>query len=219
MTTSRWVKSEEILNSDDNATSRPDSAGGARPGGPLKPRLDAVQRKIETQIAKLDELQKGLRAKDDESVRRLVSAIKENNIQCSTILSSDLAKARQVSRVVALSKIALEKLTSRLGSVSDFGDLVVVLSPAMSVVKNLRSSLSPHLPETEQEFGIISELLSGILVDAGQVGGYTINFESANEEGVRLIDEAAVAVEQKMREEFTGIPDIPASVPMASGVI
>jgi hypothetical protein len=79
----------------------------------------------------------------------------------------------------------------------------------MAVVKNLRSSLTPHVPEMEVELGIISELLSGILVDAGQVGGYTINFETANEEAVRLIDEATQTVEQKMKEELPGIPDLP----------
>ena len=30
----------------------------------------------------------------------------------------------------------------------------------------------------------ISELLGGLLIDAGQVGGYTINFRAANEEAV-----------------------------------
>jgi len=66
------------------------------------------------------------------------------------------------------------------------------------------------VPEMEEELGIISELLSGILVDAGQVGGYTINFETANEEAVRLIEEASKVVEQKMKDELPGIPDLPA---------
>ena len=215
MTISKWVKSEEILNAQDNT----EIVATAKPGGPLKPRLDAVQNKIITQISRLDALHKELRLKDDESVRRLVSAIKENNVQGSTVLSADLVKARQVSRVVVLSKIALEKLATRLGAVSDFGDLVVILSPAMSVVKNLRSSLTPHLPEMEQDFGIIAELLSGILIDAGQIGGFTINFESANEEGCRLIDEVSAQVEQQMREEFSGIPDVQACLPVSSGLV
>ena len=201
---SRWVKSESILSNDDQAVSPP------KPGGPLKPRLDAVQKKIHVQVSRLEELHGLLKTKDEEVFRRLVTSIKENNAQFSTVLSSDLAKARQVSRVVFLSRVTLEKLVTRLSSASDFGDLVIVLSPAMAVVKNLRSSLTPHVPEMEGELGVISELLSGILVDAGQVGGYTINFETANEEAVRLIDEASLTVEQKMKEELPGIPDLPA---------
>ncbi len=201
---SRWVKSESILSIEDQTVSPP------RPGGPLKPRLDAVQKKIQMQILRLEELRGLLKSNDDELFRKLVASVKESNAQYSTVLSSDLAKARQVSRVVFMSKVALEKLVAKLSSASDFGDLVIVLSPAMAVVKNLRSSLTPHVPEMESELGIISELLSGILVDAGQVGGYTINFETANEEAVRLIDEASLAVEQRMKEEFPGIPDLPA---------
>ncbi|HJS68872.1 MAG TPA: hypothetical protein VJ730_05570 [Nitrososphaera sp.] len=200
---SRWVKSESILSNDDQTVSPP------RPGGPLKPRLDAVQQKIQVQISRLEELHGALKSKDEEVFRKLVSSIKENNAQYSTVLSSDLARARQVSRVVFLSKVALEKIVAKLSSASDFGDLVIVLSPAMAVVKNLRSSLTPHVPEMEGELGVISEQLSGILVDAGQVGGFTINFETANEEAARLIDEASTAVEQKMKEEFPGVPDLP----------
>lgn len=197
---SRWVKSESILSND---------ASLPKPGGPLKPRLDAVQKKIQMQISRLEELHRVLKSKDEDAFRKLLASIKENNVQYSTVLSADLARARQVSRVVFLAKVATEKLAARLASVSDFGDLVIVLSPAMAVVKNLRSSLTPHVPEMEEELGVISELLSGILVDAGQVGGYTINFETANEEAVRLIDEASSAVEQKMKEEFPGIPEMP----------
>jgi division protein CdvB (Snf7/Vps24/ESCRT-III family) len=201
---SKWVKSESILNNEDQSVSPP------KPGGPLKPRLDAVQKKIEVQIARLEELHTLLKSKDDEVFLKLVSSIKENNAQYSTVLSSDLARARQVSKIVFMSRVALEKLTAKLSSASDFGDLVIVLSPAMAVVKNLRSALTPQVPEMEEELGIISELLSGILVDAGQVGGFTINFETANEEAVRLIEEASTVVEQKMKDEFPGIPALPA---------
>jgi division protein CdvB (Snf7/Vps24/ESCRT-III family) len=201
---SRWVKSESILNDNNDQTDSP-----PKPGGPLKPRLDAVQKKIQVQIERLEDLQQLHKSKDEEDFRKLMNSIKENNVHYSTVLSSDLARARQVSRVVLLSRVSLGKIVTKLSSASDFGDLVILLSPAMAVVKNLRSSLTPHVPEMEEELGVISELLSGILVDAGQVGGYTINFETANEEAVRLIDEASMAVEEKMKEEFPGIPDLP----------
>ncbi|HEX6067933.1 MAG TPA: hypothetical protein VFZ05_03950 [Nitrososphaera sp.] len=198
--TSRWVKSESVVNDDSPLP---------KPGGPLRPRLEAVRKKIEGQVARLEALQAGMKEKDAETFRKLLESIKENNVQYSTVLSSELSTARQVSRVVSTAKVALEKMQARLGSASDFGDLVIVLSPAMSVVKNVRSSLVPYVPEMESDLGVIAELLSGILVDAGQVGGYTINFETANEEAARLVEEASATVEQAMKEEFPGIPDLP----------
>lgn len=200
---SRWVKSESMLNSYDDLASSP------KPGGPLKPRLDAVQKRIQAQIFRLEQLGKVLKIKDEDVFYKLLISIKENNVQYSTLLSADLAKTRQISRIVSISKVTLEKLVAKLSSISDFGDLVIVISPAMAVVKNLRSSLTPYIPEMEEELGIISELLSGILVDAGQVGGYIINFETANEEAVRLIEEASMNVEQKMKEEFPDVPNLP----------
>lgn len=198
--TSRWVKSESVVNDDSPLP---------KPGGPLRPRLEAVRKKIEGQVARLEALQAGMKEKDAETFRKLLESIKENNVQYSTVLSSELSTARQVSRVVSTARVALEKMQSKLGSASDFGDLVIVLSPAMSVVKNVRSSLVPYVPEMESDLGVIAELLSGILVDAGQVGGYTINFETANEEAARLVEEASATVEQAMKEEFPGIPDLP----------
>jgi division protein CdvB (Snf7/Vps24/ESCRT-III family) len=180
-----------------------------KPGGPLKPRLDAVRRKIQVQIDRLEELRSIHKLNDNEILAKLMVSINENNSQRSTLLSSELAKARRLSRALLLSSVALEQLISKLSSASDFGNLVIVLSPAMAVVKNLRSSITPYVPEMEGELGVISELLSGILVDAGQVGGFTINFETANEEAGRLIGEASQVVDQKIKEEFSKVPELP----------
>jgi division protein CdvB (Snf7/Vps24/ESCRT-III family) len=214
---SRWVKSEAILDNNNNNDKNPDgnnnsnnqTASLPKPGGPLKPRLDAVQKKIQVQIARLDELHTMLLLKDKEALHKLTVSIKDNNAQHSTVLSSELASSRQISRVVLLSSYALQKLTSNLSAASGFSDLVIILAPAMAVVKNLRSSLTPYVPEMEVELGMVSELLSGILVDAAQVGSYTINFESANEEAVHIIEETAVTAEQKIGEEYLPIPELP----------
>ncbi|HJU95474.1 MAG TPA: hypothetical protein VJ643_05520, partial [Nitrososphaera sp.] len=191
---SRWVKSESVVHSDEgdgnngnnnNNNNYYQSASLSKPGGPLKPRLDAVRKKIQVLINRLEELHRINRPRDNEILRKLMVSINENNTQHCTLLSSELATARQLSRALLLTSLALEKLISKLSSASDFGDLVVILTPSMAVVKNLRSSITPYVPEMEGDLGVISELLSGILVDAGQVGGFTINFETANEEAVR----------------------------------
>ena len=64
------------------------------------------------------------------------------------------------------------------------------------------------MPETEDEIGLVSELLAGILVDAGLVGNYTINFKTANEEAVRMINEASLIAEQKIKEQLPDLPSL-----------
>jgi division protein CdvB (Snf7/Vps24/ESCRT-III family) len=212
---SRWVKSESVVDSDErdgnnnNNNNYYQTASPSKPGGPLKPRLDAVRKKIEVLIDRLEELHGINRPRDNEILRKLMVSINENNTQHCTLLSSELARARQLSRALLLTSLALEKLISKLSSASDFGDLVIILTPSMAVVKNLRSSITPYLPEMEGDLGVISELLSGILVDAGQVGGFTINFETANEEAVRFIWEVSRLVDEKMEEEFSKVPELP----------
>lgn len=212
---SRWVKSESVVDSDErdgnnnNNNNYYQTASPSKPGGPLKPRLDAVRKKIQVLIDRLEELHGINRPRDNEILRKLMVSINENNTQHCTLLSSELARARQLSRALLLTSLALEKLISKLSSASDFGDLVIILTPSMAVVKNLRSSITPHLPEMEGDLGVISGLLSGILVDAGQVGGFTINFETANEEAVRFIGEVSRLVDEKMEEEFSKVPELP----------
>lgn len=212
---SRWVKSESVVDSDErdgnnnNNNNYYQTASPSKPGGPLKPRLDAVRKKIEVLIDRLEELHGINRPRDNEILRKLMVSINENNTQHCTLLSSELARARQLSRALLLTSLALEKLISKLSSASDFGDLVIILTPSMAVVKNLRSSITSYLPEMEGDLGVISELLSGILVDAGQVGGFTINFETANEEAVGFIGEVSRLVDEKMEEEFSKVPELP----------
>ena len=213
---SRWVKSESVVDSDDrsgnnknNNNNYDQTASLPKPGGPLKPRLDAVRKKIQVLIDRMEELHVINRSRDNDILRKLIVSINENHTQHSTLLSSELARARQLSRALLLTSVTLEKLISKLSSASDFGDLVIVLSPSMAVVKNLRSSITPYVPEMEGDLGFISELLSGILVDAGQVGGFTINFETANEEAVRFIEDLSQVVDEKMEEEFSKVPELP----------
>ncbi|MGP8124840.1 MAG: hypothetical protein ACLQEQ_03110 [Nitrososphaerales archaeon] len=68
------------------------------------------------------------------------------------------------------------------------------------------------MPEAEGEIGEISGLLSSILVDVGTVGGYSMNFEAANEDAERILSEASALAEQRMKEKF---PEIPATLPSA----
>ncbi|MFL6512893.1 MAG: Snf7 family protein [Nitrososphaera sp.] len=208
---SRWVKSESVLdnNEEDKSCDYQKIPSLPKPGGPLKPRVDAVTKKIKVQIDRVDEVCRINRLKANDIFTKLMISTSGNNIQHSTVLSLELSRTRQVARALLVSSVALEKLMTKLSSASDFANIVSVLSPSMAVVKNLRSSLTPYVPEMEMELGLISELLSGILVDAGQVGGFTINFETANAQAAGIIEEVSEVADQKMKEDFPKLPELP----------
>jgi division protein CdvB (Snf7/Vps24/ESCRT-III family) len=179
-----------------------------KPAGPLKPRIEQAQRKLQMQIMKLDAIAQKLREKDQSLFKRIVQAIQTHDTQYSAVLSNELAQIRKLNRMVTQAKLALEQIQLRLSTVTELGDVVVTLSPAMAVVKNVKSGLSGMMPEVDNEMSEISELLGGILMDAGQVGGYNINFEYANEEASKILEEAANVVESKMKEKFPDLPSM-----------
>jgi len=180
-----------------------------RPLGPLKPRLEAAIRQIQIQISKLDATSLKLKERDAAIFNKIVSAIQKHDMQHATVFANELAEIRKMNKMVTAAKLALEQIVLRLNTVQELGDIVVTLAPAMGVIRSIRSGLVSVLPEAESEISEISNLLGSILIDAGQLGAATINFEAANEDAERILAEASAVAEQKMREKF---PEIPTSV-------
>jgi division protein CdvB (Snf7/Vps24/ESCRT-III family) len=182
--------------------------------GPLKPRLDLAIRQIQVQVAKLDATSTKLRERDSQIFNKVVSSLQKHDTQHASVFANELAEIRKMNKMVTQAKLALEQIVLRLNTITELGDIVVTLTPAMSVIRNVKQGLVGVLPEAESEIGEISGLLSSILVDAGTVGGYSLNFEAANEDAERILAEASAVAEQRMKERF---PEIPTSLPSAEG--
>jgi division protein CdvB (Snf7/Vps24/ESCRT-III family) len=180
-----------------------------RPAGPLKPRLEQAVRQIQIQISRLDQTATKLRERDASIFNKVVANIQKHDMDHATVYANELAEVRKMNKMVTSAKLALEQIVLRLNTVQELGDVVVTLTPAMAVIKNVKSGLMTVLPEAEHEIGEISGLLSGILVDAGQMGGYTLNFEAAGEEAEKILGEASAVAEQRMKDKF---PDLPAGL-------
>jgi division protein CdvB (Snf7/Vps24/ESCRT-III family) len=180
--------------------------------GPLKPRLDAVMRQIQVVMAKLDTSMSKLRDRDAALFAKTVAAVQKHENQRASMFANELAEVRRVGKMVTQSRLALEQVVLRLNTITELGDVVTTLAPATSIVRNVKQDIAGVMPDAEGEMGEVSSLLSGILVDAGSMGGYTMNFETANEEAEKALAEAAAVAESRMREKF---PDIPQSVAAA----
>ena len=177
--------------------------------GPLKPRLDAVNRQINLVMSKLDSSMTKIRDRDSALFAKTVAAVQKHENQRAAMFANELAEVRKVGKMVTQSKLALEQVSLRLSTITELGEIVATLGPATSIVRNVKADVMGVIPDAEGEMGEVSSLLSGILVDAGSMGGYTMNFETANEEAERALSEAAAVAESRMRERF---PDIPESV-------
>lgn len=181
-----------------------------RSPGPLKPRLDLAIRQIQVQIAKLESASTKLRDRDTSIFNKVVGSLQKHDTPHASVFANELAEVRKMNKMVTQAKLALEQIVLRLNTITELGDIVVTLTPAMAVIRNVKQGLVGVLPEAENEIGEISGLLSSILVDAGTVGGYSLNFEAANEDAERILAEASAVAEQRMKERF---PEIPTSLP------
>uniref|UniRef100_A0A7C3F119 Snf7 family protein n=1 Tax=Candidatus Methanomethylicus mesodigestus TaxID=1867258 RepID=A0A7C3F119_9CREN len=180
-----------------------------RPPGPLKPRLEQAVRSIQLQMQKLDIANQRFLERDRMMFSKVVDAYSKHDMDHAKIYANELAEIRKMSKMMIQARMALEQIVMRLSTVTELGDIVVTLAPAMGVIKNVKAGISQLLPEAERELGDISTMLSGILVDAGQSGGLSLNFESANEDAQKILGEAAVVAEQRVKEKF---PELPAGV-------
>jgi len=182
---------------------------GLMPQTPLKPRIEDAQKKLEIQISKLDNISIKTIEKDQVVFKRIVQAVQNHEVQYAKVLSGELAQIRKMGKMVNSAKLALEQIHLRLNTITELGDVVVTLSPAMSVIKGIQGKLSTMMPEADHSLTQISDILGNIVADSGQLPNTEINnVKLVSEDSMKIIEEATAIVEQSMKEKFPDLPSI-----------
>ena len=63
----------------------------------------------------------------------------------------------------------MEQIKLRLGTVSELGDIVVTLSPCMSLIKGLAPSISGLMPEMHSSMQDLTNMFGDLLTDSTPV--------------------------------------------------
>ncbi len=184
-----------------------------RPPGPLKPRIDYALRRIEMQIQRLDKATDRFTERDKSIFARIVEAYSKHDMQRANVFANELVEIRKMEKMIIHARLALEQIVLRLSTVSELGDVVTTLAPAVGVLRSVKDGMAAVFPEAERELGTIGNLLSGIIMDAGHNTGLNINFETASEDAQKILTEAATIAEQKVKEKF---PELPTGIPELS---
>jgi len=181
-----------------------------KPPKPLKPRMDYAIKRLNLQINSLDKAADRFNKKDKDLFKKIVEAYGQHDSARANIYASELAEVRKMEKMVMNSKLALDQVLLRLETVSEFGDIVSTLGPAISVLRSVGSGIVGVLPEAENELGDIGNMLSGLMFDVGQSSGLNINFNSVNEDASKILSEAAIVAEQKINANLPNLPqDLP----------
>ena len=179
---------------------------------PLKPRIEEAQKKLQIQIAKLDGMASKMQEKDKVIFGRIVKAMQNHNNHYGKLLSGELSQIRKMIKMIDSAKTAFEQLQLRLNTMTELGDVVVTLNPAMNAIKGIQGGLSSMMPQADQSFGQISDLLGNIMTGSSQTPTATAALDSSSikldEEAMDILQEATSLVEENTRDK---LPDLPLS--------
>ena len=185
--------------------------GKVKPDAPIKNKIDNAQKKLELQITKLGSISEKLQKKNDQIFEKIVKAQRTNNHAYAKAYAVELQEIRKMHNMVSHAKLSMEQINIRLNTVSELGDVVVTLSPCMSVIKGLGVSLGGIMPQANSSMEDLSKILGDVL-NGSSVGQpeNTLVTRDGSADTVAILEEAQAVIEGQTKEN---IPDIPSNLP------
>ena len=181
--------------------------GRVKPEAPLKNRLDTAQKKLQLQITKLAEIDTKLQQKNNMIFEKIVDSKKTNNETYAKVYANELAESRKHQRMVNNAKLSMEQIQIRLNTVSELGDVVVTLSPCMSLIKGLSTSLGGMMPSVSDSMQDLSNMLGDIVTGSSIThDGSLGQIESTNSDAQSILEEAQSIVEGQARQSMPEPP-------------
>jgi len=181
--------------------------GRVKPDAPLKNRLDIAQKKLQLQITKLAEIDTKLQQRNNVIFNKIVSAKKSNNETYAKMNANELAEIRKQQNMVSNAKLSMEQIQIRLNTVSELGDVVVTLSPCMSLIKGLSSSLGGMMPTVSESMQDLSTMLGDIVTGSSITHDGTLGqIETNNSDAMSILEEAQLIVEGQTRQTMPEPP-------------
>lgn len=181
-----------------------------KPDAPLKPKIDEAQKRLQLQIIKLDSITKKLQEKDEFIFKKVVAAVKLQNKPYSQAYATELHEIRKMNNMVTSAKLAMEQIQLRLNTISELGDVVVTLSPCMSIIKGLSAGLGGLMPEANSSMQDLSNILGDIMAGSSVNGNTSIAIDTTNVDTSTILEEAHAVLEGQTRQT---IPDVPTTLP------
>ncbi len=182
-----------------------------KPTVPLRQKIDLAIRRVEAQIQYLEGALHVLSERDKALFSKVVDAYSKHEIQRAHVFANELAELRKMVSFMMNAELALERVVLRLRTVTQLGNVVVALGPATKVLQSVSTGVAGVLPNAELELGEIGRMLNDIMIEAGQTTGETLDFEVAGDDAKKILTEAAMIAEQKMKEKFPELPTLKAS--------
>jgi len=176
---------------------------------PMKQRISECLFKLKIQQRKLERTSYHMQQRDQALYGKCVLAVQGKNSELASIYANECAELRKVAKVVMHSELALEQVTLRLEAVNEFGQLAYTMVPVAGVVKALKSQLEGVMPEVSMQLSEVNETLEEMTIQVGEATETGFDMSASSDESQKILQEANVVAEQKMKERFPELPPIP----------
>jgi len=188
--------------------------GRVKPDAPLKNRLDTAQKKLQLQITKLAEIDTKLQQKNNAIFEKIVNSQKANNETYAKVYANELAEIRKHQKMIKNTKLSMEQIQIRLNTVSELGDVVVTLSPCMSLIKGLNSDLGGMMPTVSDSMQDLSNMLGDIVTGSSITHDDSLGqMDTMNSDATAILEEAQTIVSENTRQSM---PDPPSATTIDS---
>jgi len=178
---------------------------------PLRYKLAMAHYKINSMNRRLEVYLERLKSRDKELFQRVVDALISKDTMRASIYANEVAEIRKVAKAVFMVQVALEQIGLRIETIREIGEVALYLGPIVGVVKEERSAVKTVLPEIGIELGEVQDMLQETVMEAGEMLGTGSTSVYAGPDARKIIEEAKVVAEQRMKEAFPSLPAIPAT--------
>jgi len=179
-----------------------------RPEEPIKNKIDFAQKKLEFQISKLEVINEKLQKKHDMIFEKIVNAQRNNKTGYANAYAGELAQVRKMKNMVSGAKLSMEQIKLRLDTVSELGDVVVTLSPCMSIIRGLAPSLKGIMPEANASMQDLSQILGDVISGSSLAMGDSMSISAdTNADTLAILEEAHSVIVGQTKSSIPEIPD------------
>ena len=177
-----------------------------KPGTSLKNRLQDSQKKLQLQISKLEETHKKLQLNHDHVFKKIVDAKMLRNESKARSYAIELQELRKVKKMIGGAKLAMEQIKIRLNTITELGDVVVTLSPCMSLIKGLAPSLSSFMPGINSSMQDMSNMLNDLMSSSSLPAESAYIPNETNQDITAILEEAHTVLEGKTKSNMPEPP-------------
>ena len=177
-----------------------------RPEARLKNKMYDAGKKMESQILRLEQTHTKLKQNYDHVFKKIVDAKLIQNESRARTYAVEAQEIKKAKNKIAEAKLAMEQIKLRLSTVSELGDIVVTLSPCMSLIKGLAPSISTLMPQMHTSMEDLTNMFGDMLTDSSLSQESMTPIYQGNTDTDAILQEAHDVIEGKTR---TAMPEPP----------